>query len=744
MGRVIAILFGAAFTVGTSAALGSLLLRRLRLSLYREEAALFAFLTGASLTSLAVFFLCLIHQARWPVFLAGGVAVIFCGAGFFRGAGFSLRTGFIRSCRKPLPSAAKNWDLFFALIFAVFCFIYFVNALAPETSPDGSSYHLGNVARMWRNRGFDWEYRSMYSYLSQGLELLFLVAYSFGRHSAAALVHFAFQLTLPLLIVCYGRRNGFPKAAWCAAVLVFASPVVGRTGSAAYNDLAVATLVFALFYLLQVWRETRETNLLILIGLLGGFAYGVKYTAALALVFAAGFLWWHSRSESRRWRDLAIMAGTAAVGIVPWVARDWIWVGNPVAPFANRWFPNPYFHAGMEAAYLSDLSHYTGIRHFWQVPWALLVRGPETGGILGPVFLLAPVAVLALRKPEGRRLLLAALVFAVPAYFNTGARFLIPALPFVSLAMALAFANSAAALLSIALLHAAAGWPNVLSRYSDPASWRVRSIPVAAALRLQPEAKYLAEHLKDYLMRPALETLVPPRAKVFSLDSRAEAYLDRTIVVGYESALGNLGLDLLAAPLDHRVRPSQRRRFPFLPVSTRQVRVIEIASGTGFWAITELHVYSRGRELARAPEWRVRAWPNGWDARLAFDNSYATRWSSFQAMSPGMFLAVDFGKPEVIDEVALDDAPDSDSKVQVEVLDGRGRWVPLTDSVETAVFDVPAGLRRAATLEMKARGIGYLLVSDSDFFATDMKKYRSFWGVTELYSTETARLYMID
>jgi hypothetical protein len=743
MRQVIAILFGATFTVGISTVLGSLLLRRLRVSLYREEAALFAFLTGAALTSLAVFFLCLVHQARWSVLLVAGVAAI-CGAGISSGAGFSLRIGFIRSSRKRLPTPAKNWTLVFPLVLAVFSFIYFVNALAPETSPDGSGYHLGNVARMWRNRGFVWEYRSMYSYLSQGLEMLFLVAYSFGRHSAAALVHFAFQATLPLLIVCYGRRNGFPKVAWCAAVLVYASPVVGRAGSAAYNDLAVAALAFAVFYLLQVWLETRETNLLVLIGLLSGFAYGVKYTAAMALVFAVSFLWQHSRSGPHRWRDLAIMTAAASAGILPWIARDWIWVRNPVAPFANRWFPNPYFHAGMEQAYLSDLSHYAGIAHFWQVPGALLVRGRDTGGILGPVFFLAPLALLALRKPAGRRLLLAALVFAIPAYFNVGSRFLIPALPFVSLAIGLVLANSATALLSIALLHAVAGWPAVLSRYSDPTSWRVRTIPVAAALRLESEAKYLEEHLRDYSMKSALETLVPPSAKVFSLDSRAEAYLDRTIVVGYESALGNLALDLLAAPLDRKVLPSEHQRFPFLPVSTRQVRVVQTASGAGFWAINEIHVYSRGRELPRSPEWRVHAWPNGWDATLAFDNSYATRWSSWQSMSPRMFLAVDFGQPELVDEVALDLAPDQQSKVQVEILDGRGRWVPLTDSSETVVLDVPTGLRRAATLELKARGIRYLLVNDTDFFARDMRKYPSFWGVTELHSSETARLYLIN
>ena len=83
--------------------------------------------------------------------------------------------------------------------------------LAPEISPDGSGYHLGNVVRMWRNHGFDWGYPSMYAYLSQGTEMLFLFAFSFGRHSAAALVHFAWLCTLPLLMVCWGRRFGITQ-----------------------------------------------------------------------------------------------------------------------------------------------------------------------------------------------------------------------------------------------------------------------------------------------------------------------------------------------------------------------------------------------------------------------------------------------------------------------------------------------------------------------------------------------------
>ena len=59
----------------------------------------------------------------------------------------------------------------------------------------------GNVARYWRHQGFDWNYHSIYSSLSQGMEMLFLVAFAIGRHPAAAMVHMAFQATLPLLIL---------------------------------------------------------------------------------------------------------------------------------------------------------------------------------------------------------------------------------------------------------------------------------------------------------------------------------------------------------------------------------------------------------------------------------------------------------------------------------------------------------------------------------------------------------------
>ena len=180
--------------------------------------------------------------------------------------------------------------------------------------------------------------------------------------------------------------------------------------------------------------------------------------------------------------------------VAPWVLRNWLWVGNPFAPFFNSWFPNPYYHPGMERIYAETLRHYPGIKHYWQIPLQLTLRSGFDGGTSGPVFLLAPCGLLALRFKSGRRLLLAGLVFALPAYLNIGTRFLIPSVPFLALAMGIGLADVPAALPVLALFHALVCWPPVLSTYCDPSNWRISSFPGRVALRLDPAEPFILKN----------------------------------------------------------------------------------------------------------------------------------------------------------------------------------------------------------------------------------------------------------
>src|SRR6202035_1082397 len=94
-------------------------------------------------------------------------------------------------------------------------------------------------------------------------------------------------------------------------------------------------------------------------------------------------------------------------------------------------------------------------------------------GLIGPLFLLSPLALLALRFREGRQLLLAGLIFGAPYLTNVGTRFLIPAVPFISLSLALALSGLEWLLLVLVAAHAISCWPNVVQRYCSTAAPRV-------------------------------------------------------------------------------------------------------------------------------------------------------------------------------------------------------------------------------------------------------------------------------
>jgi len=377
----LAILFGAAFTCAVSLALGGLLLR----DACRDPGV--RFVSGAAVLSLMVCALCSLGLVYPMVFLTIGIAAI--GAAVRIG---KQRVQGDRAQRAPRPGGLPHMFWLWATLFGLYAVFYLANAMAPEVSPDGSTYHLGLVSRYLREHGFVRITDNMYAAMPEGVEMLFLFAFAFGRHSAAALVHFAFLLALAWQMFSYAHSRGFPVAGASAALLVFASPVCGIDGSSAYNDVAVAAIAFTLFHLLQLWNEDRNPRLAAAIGLAAGFAFATKYTAWAAVVYAVGFVALKNRK--------AILPVTvcAAAAIAPWFLKNWIYLQNPVAPFYNRQFPNPYITAGFEDMYRRMLTLYD-LKSRWEIPMQVTTFG-QVSGLLGPVFLLAPLGLLALRRRE--------------------------------------------------------------------------------------------------------------------------------------------------------------------------------------------------------------------------------------------------------------------------------------------------------------------------------------------------------
>jgi hypothetical protein len=726
----LAILSGALVTVATAWAIGRTMLRATRVELYRWEEDALAFVTGSGILSLAIFILAALHKANKGALVA--LAIVSFAAAW--------RTGALRNTRPVFPAVPRLWSRLFRIVFAVFTVLYFFNAMAPEFSAD--AYHLTFVRRYADARGFVRMPGNMYSHLSQGIELLFLMAYSFGRHSAASLVHYAFLLALTLSIASYGRRAGHPVAGLAAALLVYVSPVIGADGTTAYIDVAVAAILFAVFQALEIWDGQRSRGLLILAALTAGFAYAAKYTAGVAVPYAMGFVLWRTR---KLW-TAGMVAACALVPMVPWMVKNIVWAWNPFAPMFNAWFPNPWVHISFEQGWTHSLRTY-GLADLWTLPLEVTAYGETLCGFIGPAFLLLPVGLAALRQRAGRRILAAGAIFAAPYFLNIGTRFLIPALPYLALSLSLALSELPVLLFTLLMAHAILSWPQVSAVYTAAHPWRLGRIPVLQALRIEPQDKWLSRKEPEYAVTKLFETMTPPGARIFTLSGIAGAHTTRDVRVQFQSAEGELAADIFNTAFlgDFQPRCSEQLAFP--PTVLRKIRVVQTAGPVDplQWNVGEMRLYSDGGELPRESSWRLTAKPNPWDVELAFDNSPATRWRSWERFRPGMYIEVDFGARRTIDAVHLDGPYDCTAHAErIEGMTADGGWTTLASERKVVATRVSPFMGTAAMRELKLRGYDYVFLRKGEFGWAEVLEHPEAWKLTALGQAAGGTLYRVD
>src|SRR5712692_1734718 len=256
--------------------------------------------TGAAIESLIVLGLLAAGIARPPAFVALGVIGLLPLA-----------------WRRPRPQAPVPRGLL-GLVFAIYGVLYLIHALAPEIQPDAASYHLGLVSEYARLGGFP-DRVGFFEMLPQGMEMLFLFAFTAGKHSAAKLVHFGFLLATVPLMLELGRRVRMPdRLSAAAAAFYFCAPVVGVAGTSAYNDAAMVFFTLATLLALLLWKQESEDGYLLAAGLLAGFCYAIKMNGIVVPLLASVFVF----ASARRWRPLLALGPAALIVIAPWMIRN--------------------------------------------------------------------------------------------------------------------------------------------------------------------------------------------------------------------------------------------------------------------------------------------------------------------------------------------------------------------------------------------------------------------------------------
>ncbi len=717
----------------TALALGLAALRMLRIDLSRAEAICLGYILGSALASTLTLGIAALWLAREGLFLAIAANAL-------------LLLWRQREWLRGLPPARLDsipiaLRLIFAAAWLVYGIVYFRQALSPEMSPDGMAYHLGLV-NLWNHALGLLRNNGMYAALPEGVEMLFLFAFAIGRHSAAALEHFSFLMCLPLLTILYGCRFGWPRGgAVVAALLVFASPLVAADGAAAYNDVALAAIVFGAVYLLEIWRHERGMGTLLAASLLAGFAFAVKYTAGPLLLFFAGTIVWEQRRAPRRQAAKALLAALAALALTPtpYLIRNAVWFQNPIAFFGNSVFRNRWFHVSAEREYKENVSHWHGVT--WRdMPRELTWGGPQTGESFGPAFAILPLALVGVAWPQTRRLLVAGALLACAYAGDKSGRFLIPAVPLLAMVAAFAlcrFRWTAWLAGAIAVAHLIVSWPTVGNRLHIDSGWRLMHIPWTAALRLQPEDEYLRKDDR-YTAARLIEERVPEAQPVFVFASGAvaQSYTTRPILVPWESALGETIGDCILDARNSADFPRRRWTARFSIAKIRELVITQAGSTAGqdIWSINEILLWDRGRACPRAPGWHMDAFPNPWDIGLAFDGLEATRWRSWEWLRPGMWIGVRFDPPEELDhvEVLCNDGQWA-SRMAARALTTEGQW----KAAEATGWhmDPPADLRQEAMADIKRAGVRYFAVPRQRWTGEPFRGDSQGWGVRVIGST---------
>src|SRR5205823_1339685 len=129
----------------------------------------------------------------------------------------------------------------------------------------------------------------IYSSFPQTLEMLWTLGLLIGDDIVPNLLAWTLAALLVATVIAFARRFFELKVGVMAAALLVLMPAFLLLSSGGYVDIGLTLYGFLALYAACLWTGQDETPVLVLSGLLAGWAIGIKYTGGItaALVGAA-------------------------------------------------------------------------------------------------------------------------------------------------------------------------------------------------------------------------------------------------------------------------------------------------------------------------------------------------------------------------------------------------------------------------------------------------------------------------
>ena len=288
---------------------------------------------------------------------------------------FGRRRLALENARRVWPAllalnTTEKWLAFYLL--AVWG-LAFVLTLAPPNGADYDSlvYHLAapaQYARLGQVAQLPFDHHSYFPFT---MEMLYGVALQLRGPVFAKLFHWLMLPLGALVLVGLGQRAGSRVGGLLAACLFTSLPMTLTEASTAYIDLAFAAFAVAAVLCFSGAPTSNRLQNLAWSGAFCGFCLGTKYFGWLILGFLGIWLIVETlrAKPERGGRGIALFGLTALFLGSAWYVRNWIWVGNPVYPFAYSVFGGRGWTAQMATIY--DASQ--AIYGFGRSPFDLLM-----------------------------------------------------------------------------------------------------------------------------------------------------------------------------------------------------------------------------------------------------------------------------------------------------------------------------------------------------------------------------------
>ncbi|MBT3924130.1 MAG: hypothetical protein HOF21_16305 [Nitrospina sp.] len=227
------------------------------------------------------------------------------------------------------------------IILAILFLLALSLALAPAFSTDALVYHLEVPRAFLKAGGLVNLPNNIYSYFPQQIEMVYLFALALGSDSLAQLTGLGIAFLLLCALWQYYRQIGSTGYAWLVPLIFILTPTFFGVASSAYVDLQAATYVFLAFYSWENGCTRKQSGWFFLMALFTGAAVATKLTMIIILPLALLGLAIHGRSHKNTSQvagQCVVLVLGSLILLLPWLARNYYFTGNPVAPFFLTFF----------------------------------------------------------------------------------------------------------------------------------------------------------------------------------------------------------------------------------------------------------------------------------------------------------------------------------------------------------------------------------------------------------------------